>query len=78
VKPGTNADRQEFLEYHSMKKKRVVVIRLILSGIFAVVISRVFFDDMSAAKVVGLGVALFGFAYLFEYVRNRNKEGDAQ
>ena len=53
------------------------MIRLVLSGIFAVVISRLFFNDMSAAKVVGLGVALFGFAYLFEYVRNRNKEGGA-
>jgi hypothetical protein len=60
-----------------MKTTRLVVIRLVLSGIFAVVISRLFFDDMSATKVLGLGVALFGFAYLFEYVRNRNKEGGA-
>ncbi len=43
-----------------MKKTRIIVIRLVLSGIFAVVISRLFFNDMSAAKVVGLGVALFG------------------
>jgi uncharacterized membrane protein YedE/YeeE len=59
-----------------MKKTRVVVIRLILSAIFAVVISRLFFNDMSAAKVVGLGIFLFGFAYLFEYVRSRDKKGD--
>lgn len=61
-----------------MKKYRIVVIRLVLSGIFAFVISRLFFDDMSVAKILGLGVALFGFAYLFEYVRNRNKGGDTR
>jgi hypothetical protein len=60
-----------------MKKTQIIVLRLILSGIFAVVISRLFFDDMSAIKVLGLGVALFGFAYLFEYVRNRDKRGGA-
>ncbi|HEJ83469.1 MAG: hypothetical protein K9N21_12850 [Deltaproteobacteria bacterium] len=60
-----------------MKKIRIVVIRLILSGIFAFVISRLFFESMSATKVLGLGVALFGFAYLFEYVRIRNKKGGA-
>jgi len=60
-----------------MKKTRLVVVRLALSGIFAIVISRLFFDDMSATKILGLGAALFGFAYLFEYVRNRNKEGGA-
>jgi len=60
-----------------MQKTRIIVFRLILSGIFAVVISRLFFDNMSTVKVLGLGVALFGFAYLFEYVRNRNKKGGA-
>ncbi|MBW1784155.1 MAG: hypothetical protein JRL30_25870 [Deltaproteobacteria bacterium] len=60
-----------------MKKSRIIIIRLILAGICAFVISRLFFDDMSASKVIGLGAALFGFAYLFEYVRNRNKGGGA-
>jgi len=60
-----------------MKKSRIIIIRLILAGICAFVISSLFFDDMSASKVIGLGAALFGFAYLFEYVRNRNKGGDA-
>ena len=59
-----------------MKKTRIVVIRLILAAIFAVVISRLFFKDMSTVKVVGLGAALFGFAYLFEYVRKRDKGGN--
>ncbi|MFH1952227.1 MAG: hypothetical protein ABIL06_11495 [Pseudomonadota bacterium] len=60
-----------------MKKTRIIVIRLILSGVFALVISRLFFQDLSVSKVLGLGVVLFGFAYLFEYVRKRNKEGGA-
>jgi len=58
-----------------MKKARIVVIRLILSAVFAVIISRLFFSHMSAWTVIGLGAALFGFAYLFEYVRNRDKRG---
>jgi hypothetical protein len=60
-----------------MKKTRIIVIRLILSGVFALVISRLFFQDLSVSKVLGLGIVLFGFAYLFEYVRKRNKEGGA-
>ncbi|MBU0733045.1 MAG: hypothetical protein KJ573_09165 [Proteobacteria bacterium] len=60
-----------------MKKTRIIVIRLILSGVFALAISRLFFQDLSVSKVLGLGVVLFGFAYLFEYVRKRNKEGGA-
>ena len=58
-----------------MKKSQIIVIRLILSGIFAFIISRLFFQNMSMLKVIGLGVVLFGFAYLFEYIRKRDKEG---
>jgi len=54
----------------------MIVIRLILSGVFAFILARLFFQEMSALRVLGLGVVLFGFAYLFEYVRKRNKGGD--
>ena len=60
-----------------MKKSRIIIIRLILSGIFAFIISRLFFQNMSALKVIGLGIVMFGFAYLFEYIRKRDKEGGA-
>ena len=60
-----------------MKNTRIIVIRLILSGVFALIIARLFFQEMSASRVLGLGVVLFGFAYLFEYVRKRNKGGGA-
>jgi len=60
-----------------MKNTRVIVIRLILSGVFAFILARLFFQEMSASRVIGLGIVLFGFAYLFEYVRKRNKKGGA-
>lgn len=60
-----------------MNKTRIIAIRLILSAIFAVIISRLFLNNPSVLTVIGLGVALFGFAYLFEYVRNRDKRGGA-
>jgi len=60
-----------------MKNTRIIVIRLILSGVFAFIIARLFFQEMSASRVLGLGVVLFGFAYLFEYVRKRNTKGGA-
>ncbi len=56
---------------NSMKNTRMIVIRLILSGVFAFILARLFFQEMSVLKVLGLGVVLFGFAYLFEYVRKR-------
>ncbi len=62
---------------NSMKITRMIVIRLILSGVFAFILARLFFQEMSVLRVLGLGVVLFGFAYLFEYVRKRNKGGDA-
>ena len=60
-----------------MKNTRMIVIRVILSGVFAFILARLFFQEMSASRVIGLGIVLFGFAYLFEYVRKRNKEGGA-
>ena len=56
-----------------MKNTRMIAIRLILAGVFAFILARLFFHEMSVSRVVGLGVVLFGFAYLFEYVRKRNK-----
>jgi hypothetical protein len=56
-----------------MKNTRIIAIRLILAAIFAFIIARIFFQEISVTRVVGLGVVLFGFAYLFEYVRKRNK-----
>ena len=52
------------------------VIRLILSMLFAVLACRIFFQGTPPVKVFGLGVILLGLAYLFEYVRRRDKGGN--
>jgi hypothetical protein len=53
----------------------IFVIRLILSAMFAVLISRFFFQDMAVIKVLGLAVIMLGLAYLLEYFRKRDSEG---
>ena len=55
---------------------QMFVIRLILSMLFAVLACRIFFQGIPLIRVFGLGVLLLGLAYLFEYVRKRNREGD--
>ncbi len=55
---------------------QMFVIRLILSMLFAVVACRIFFQGTPLIRVFGLGVILLGLAYLFEYVRKRDKGGN--
>lgn len=50
-----------------------MALRLILSIVFAALISRFFFQSMEIIKIIGLGVVLFGLAYLLEYLRKRDK-----
>ena len=52
------------------------VIRLILSMLFAVLACRIFFQGTPLVRVFGLGVILLGLAYLFEYVRKRDRGGN--
>jgi hypothetical protein len=47
-----------------------------MSAFFAVLLSRFFFRNGSLVKIVLLGLALLGFAYLFEYLRKR-REGES-
>ena len=56
-----------------MGKLEIFVLRLVLSIVFAVLISRFFFQNMEIIKIVGLGIVLFGLAYLLEYLRKRDK-----
>jgi hypothetical protein len=60
-----------------MGKIQIFVIRAILAGIFAVLISRFFFQERPLFKVVILALALLGFAYLFEYLRKRDRGGNS-
>ncbi|MEJ2587934.1 MAG: hypothetical protein P8165_10230 [Deltaproteobacteria bacterium] len=58
-----------------MKRPTTLIIRLLLSAVFAVILSRLFFNNLSILKVAALGAALFCLAYIFEYARRKNKEG---
>jgi Flp pilus assembly protein TadB len=60
-----------------MGKIQVFIIRAILAGVFAVLISRFFFQERPLPKVVILALALLGFAYLFEYLRKRDRGGNS-
>jgi hypothetical protein len=60
-----------------MGRIEVFIIRAVLSGIFAVLVSRFFFQERPLLKVVILALALLGFAYLFEYLRRRDRGGNS-
>jgi len=51
------------------------VIRLILSVIFAFILSRIFFQKMSPIGTLILACLMLGFAYVLEYFRTRNRGG---
>ena len=52
----------------------IFVLRAILGAVFAVLLSRMFYPQMSIITVAALGVALVGLAYLSEYLKRRNKK----
>ena len=56
-----------------MGKPEIFALRMVLSIVFAVLISRFFFQNMEIIKIIGLGIVLFGLAYLLEYLRKRDK-----
>ncbi len=56
-----------------MNKFYVFLFRAVLAAVFAIIVSRIFFQDTSLIKVVGLGAALLGFSYLFEYIRKKDQ-----
>jgi uncharacterized membrane protein len=51
------------------------VIRLVLSIVFAFLISRFFFPNGPLFKVFGLALVMLGLAYFFEYRRKRDRRG---
>jgi hypothetical protein len=57
-----------------MTKFHILVIRLVLGLVIAVIMSRVFFGEITELSVGGLMVFLVGMAYVMEYMRNRNKK----
>lgn len=59
-----------------MGKPEIFLIRLVLSILFAFVLSRFFFQNMPMIKVFGLALIMLGAAYLLEFLRKRNREED--
>lgn len=53
----------------------ILAVRIILSGLFAFLICRFYLKDMSIVNMSVLSVILLGLAYLFEYLRKRDKGG---
>jgi hypothetical protein len=57
-----------------MKKIRIAFIRAALSLCLAFVVTFVFNRFNSAPGVLGLAAFMFGFAYLIEFTRSRDKK----
>ncbi len=53
----------------------ILIIRCLLAGGFAFLISRFFFKNPSLLKVVTLAVVMLALAYLLEYLRKREHGG---
>ncbi len=58
-----------------MRHFNIFILRLILSIILSLVVSYLFFQDISFVRVGGLAGVLLGFAYLFEYTKKRDNGG---
>ena len=56
-----------------MTRFYIFVIRVIMGGFFAVLLSRFFFPQASIGWVIALGVLVVGLAYLSERFRKRKK-----
>ncbi len=54
----------------------IFITRLLLSFGFSYIICKVYWGNIQIVKLIGLAVILFGFAYLFEYLR-KGKNGDS-
>jgi dipeptide/tripeptide permease len=54
----------------------IFILRLVIASVLAFMVSRMYFQGTSLIKVFGLAVILLGFAYLFEYLKKRDKGGD--
>ncbi len=59
-----------------MNSLHLFIIRTILGGVFAVILSRMFYPGADLIYVIGLGVILVGLAYVAEYFRIRRTRDD--
>ena len=57
-----------------MVRPEILVIRILLSGLFALLISRFFFSETTLFNTGGLALILLFAAYVIEYFKNREKD----
>jgi hypothetical protein len=55
----------------------ILAVRVVISVLFALFIAYFFFRNTSVFLVTGLSIALFGLAYLLEYLRKRSESEDS-
>lgn len=55
-----------------MKSIYTFLIRVVLSGVLAVIIGHFFFKDITNTRTLGLAFVLLVLAYLFEYTKKRD------
>ncbi|MBW1813882.1 MAG: hypothetical protein JRJ39_09470 [Deltaproteobacteria bacterium] len=54
-----------------MTKYHIFVIRAILAGVVAVVLTRMFYGSVNPVFVIGLAIILLGLAYLSAYLKKK-------
>ena len=52
----------------------IFILRVILAGVFAVILVRVFYPRAGVTWIVGAALALLGLAYVTEYFRIRGRD----
>lgn len=52
-----------------MNQLQILILRIIVGGIVATVLTRIFRPEAGVPAIIGLGVILVGLAYVFEYLR---------
>ena len=57
-----------------MTKFHIFVIRAVLGVVFAVLMTRFFYEKVDIIYVVGLAIFLVGMAYVLEYFRKRKSK----
>lgn len=54
-----------------MNQLQIFILRAILGGILAFVLTRLFHPEAGPPMIIGLGIILVGLAYVFEYLRKK-------
>jgi hypothetical protein len=57
-----------------MNKFHVFIVRAVFGAVFAVVLTRMFYEKVEIVYVAGLGIFLVGMAYVLEYFRKRKSD----